>query len=364
MERRREVKKPSRLARDSSFSSLSTPSRSSMNLFELTRALIDVESVSGDEKRIGSFLFESLSEDARKHGGRAERMAVEPERFNVYAEWGEPQVTLSTHMDTVPPFFPSQEDEEGISGRGACDAKGIIAAMIAAAKRLLEAGERNFGLLFVVGEERGSAGAIAAAGQPRGSRYLINGEPTENRLAIGSQGALRFEIAAEGRAAHSAHPELGASAIDTLLDVLEDIRALPLPDDPALGRATLNIGTIAGGVAPNVIADTARAEIMFRLAGDPAPIRQAVERAARGRATVKEVVHVPAVQLSRLDGFPTTAVPFTTDIPFFQGRWGKPFLLGPGSARLAHTREERVSKQQLLEAVGLYCEMVRRLVTR
>jgi acetylornithine deacetylase len=332
-----------------------------MDLFELTRALIDIESVSGAEKRIGSFLFDYLSEEARRHDGRAERMAVEPERFNVYAEWGEPRVTLSTHMDTVPPFFPSREDEKSIAGRGACDAKGIIAAMIAAAQRLLEAGERNFALLFVVGEERGSAGAIAAARQPRGSRFLINGEPTENRLAVSTPGALRFEIATRGRAAHSAHPELGASAIDALLDVLREIRALPLPEDPAPGRATLNIGTIAGGVAPNVIADAARAEIMFRLGGDPAPIREAVARAARGRAEVAETAHVPAVKLSPLDGFPTTTVPFTTDIPYFEGRWGEPFLLGPGSARVAHTQEERVAKQQLLEAVELYGAMVRRL---
>jgi acetylornithine deacetylase len=335
-----------------------------MDLFELTRALIDIESVSGNEQRIGTFLFDYLSEEARRHGGHAERMAVEPERFNVYAAWGEPRVTLSTHMDTVPPFFPSREDEESIGGRGACDAKGILAAMIGAARRLLDAGERNFALLFVVGEERGSAGAIAAARQPRGSRYLINGEPTENRLAVASQGALRFEIATRGRAAHSAHPEQGASAIDALLDVLRDVRALPLPEDRALGRTTLNIGTIAGGVAPNVIADSARAEIMFRLAGDPAPIREAVAQAVRGRAEVTETAYVPAVRLSPLDGFPVATVPFTTDIPYFEGRWGKPFLLGPGSARVAHTQEERVAKRQLLEAVERYSEMVRRLAAK
>jgi len=335
-----------------------------MNLVELTRALVDIESISGNEKRIGRFLLDYLSKKARDFGGRAEAIPADGERANVYAAWGEPIVTLSTHMDTVPPFFPSREDAEEIHGRGACDAKGIIAAMIAASERLLEAGERNFGLLFVVGEERGSPGAIAAARHPRPSRFLINGEPTENRLAIGTKGALRFEIVARGRAAHSAYPELGVSAIDVLLDVLHDIRAIPLPEDPVLGRTTLNIGTISGGVAPNVIPDLARAEIMFRMAGDPAHLREAVRQAVRGRAEIVELLYIPAVQLNRLDGFSTAAMPFTTDIPFFEGRWGEPFLLGPGNVRLAHTPEERVSKRQLAEAVELYCKLVRQLAAR
>src|ERR1700724_3607301 len=189
-----------------------------MNVFELTRALIDIDSVANSEKRVGEFLFTHLSNLARRYAGRAERMGVESDRFNVIAYWGHPIVTLSTHMDTVPPFFPSRENGEAIWGRGACDAKGIIAAMIAAAVRLLENGVRNFALLFVVGEERGSVGAKAAAKFGRGSEYLINGEPTENRLALASKGALRFEITARGKLAHSAYPELGHSAIHALLD--------------------------------------------------------------------------------------------------------------------------------------------------
>src|SRR5256885_684693 len=233
-------------------------------------------------------------------------MPAAPARDNIFASWGEPLVTLSTHMDTVPPFFPSREDPEFLWGRGACDAKGIIAAMIAAAEKLLTSGTRNFALLFVVGEERNSAGAKAAAASPRGSRFLINGEPTQNHVAVGSKGALRYEIIAHGKLAHSAYPELGHSAVHALLDVLESIRRIPLPDDAILGPSTLNIGTISGGRAPNVVADEAHAEIMFRTVTDPAPLRDAVLAAVQNRAEAHEVLHTPAVHLSSFDGLPTT----------------------------------------------------------
>ena len=201
--------------------SLSSPDWRLMNVFELTRALVDIESITNNEERVGDYLYDYLAPLAARFGGRLERMEVEPRRFNVFAQWGDPlAVTLSTHMDTVPPFFASREDGEHIWGRGACDAKGIIAAMIKAAEALLEAGDRDFGLLFVVGEERNSAGAYRAARTPRGSRYIVNGEPTENKLALGSKGALRYEVAATGKMAHSAYPELGDSAIHKLLDAL------------------------------------------------------------------------------------------------------------------------------------------------
>jgi acetylornithine deacetylase len=339
-----------------------------MNLFELTRALVDIESVTGDEKLVGDFLVSHLSALASRSSGRLERIPAAPDRDNIFACWGEPVVTLSTHMDTVPPFFPSREDGEFLWGRGSCDAKGIIAAMIAAAEQLLAAGTRNFGLLFVVGEERDSAGAKAAAGTPRGSRFLINGEPTENRLALGSKGALRYEIIARGKLAHSAYPELGHSAIHTLLDVLHAIRAIPLPEEPLLGPSTLNVGTISGGRAPNVVADEARAEIMFRTVGDPTPIREGVSAAVAGRAEARELLHTPALRLAGFDGLPaaaglpTTVVAFTTDIPTLGDAWGKPFLIGPGSIHVAHTAEERISKKELSEAVGIYARMVTRLL--
>src|SRR6202140_4547674 len=229
-----------------------------MSLFELTRALVDIESTTNHEKNVGDYLFAHLSALAARHNGHIERIPAELNRDNIFASWGEPVVTLSTHMDTVPPFFGSHEDGDFIWGRGSCDAKGIIAAMIAAAEKLLDAGPRNLGLLFVVGEERNSAGAKAAAATPRGSRFLINGEPTENCLALGSKGALRYEVIATGKLAHSAYPELGHSAIHSLLDVLQKIRAILTPRDVLLGPTTLNVGTISGGRAPNVIADQAR----------------------------------------------------------------------------------------------------------
>src|SRR2546426_944235 len=310
-----------------------------MNLFELTRALVDIESTTNHEKHVGDYVFAHLSAIAARHNGQIERIPVELNRDNVFACWGGPIVTFSTHMDTVPPFFASHEDNEFIWGRGSCDAKGIRGSMTAAEEKLLAAGTRNFGVLFVVGEERNSAGEKAAAANPRGSRFLINGAPTENRLALGSKGALRYEITAQGKLAHSAYPELGRSAIHTLLDVLHDVRKIPLPEDPLLGRSTLNIGTISGGRAPNVVADHAAAEIMFRTIGDPSAIREAVSAAVAGRAEARAVLHTPALHLTGFDGLPTTVVAFTTDISTFKVAFGHPFLIGPGSIHLAHTDE-------------------------
>lgn len=335
-----------------------------MELIELARCLIDIESITGNEQQVGKFLLDYLGELASRWAGSARPMPVEPGRFNVLAQFGEPLVTLSTHQDTVPPFIPAREDDEYLWGRGACDVKGTIAAMIKAAEELLQEGTRDFALLFVVGEEKNSAGARVAAQQPVGSRYLVDGEPTENKLAIGSKGALRYQLVARGRMAHSAYPELGESAIEKLLDVLQDLRQMPLPADPLLGPSTLNIGTIHGGRAPNVIPDYAEAEILIRLVDDGAGIREAVTRLAQGRVELQEVICVPAVKLGTLDGFETTVVAFTTDIPVFGNSWGEPFLIGPGSIHLAHTEEERVRKQDLVEAVGIYKRIVRELQAR
>jgi acetylornithine deacetylase len=333
-----------------------------MTVFELTRALIDIESITPNEEKVGLFLFQQLQELAHEFQGSAERIEVEPERYNVFAHWGTPLVTLSTHMDTVPPFIPSREDDEFIWGRGACDTKGIIASMILAVRALLENGVRNLGLLFVVGEERNSAGAYHAAASPRGSKFLINGEPTENKLALGSKGALRYEIVARGRMAHSAYPELGDSAIDKLLDALANIRAIRLPVDEMLGPSTLNIGLISGGRAPNVISDEARAEIMIRLVGDSTSTKAAIEDAVRGLAEANFVLEISALHLVSVPGIETTVVAYTTDIPAFAGAWGQPLLMGPGSIHSAHTLEERVPKRELLEAIELYQSIVTRLL--
>jgi acetylornithine deacetylase len=351
----------------------------SLDLFELTRELVDIESITNHEKPVVEYLHAHLSTLAAKHNGVVELLPAAADRDNLFVSFGEPLVTLSTHTDTVPPFFPSREDERFIWGRGACDAKGIIAAMIAAVERLLAGGERDFALLFVVGEERNSAGARAAAATPRGSRYLINGEPTENRLALGCKGALRFELIARGKLAHSAYPELGHSAIHALLDVLQEIRATAMPSDALLGTATLNVGVIGGGRAPNVIADEARAELMFRTVGDPAPLREAVHRAvakqnggaASGEhndgatalgVTAREALHTPAIHLTAFENLPTTVVAFTTDIPTLAETWGQPFLIGPGSIHVAHTAEERIAKCELSAAVAIYERMVRKLL--
>ena len=332
-----------------------------MDPFALTRSLVDIESITGNEEAVGEFLLATLKPLATANNGTVERMPVSPGRFNVLATWGEPRVVLSTHMDTVPPYFPSSEDGEVIRGRGACDAKGIMAAMICAAKQLAAGGTRNFGLLFVVGEEKDSLGAMTAAKNPRGSKYLINGEPTENKLALGSKGALRFVLTARGRLAHSAYPELGDSAIEKLLDALNAARELKLPSDAVLGRSTLNIGTISGGRAPNVIADEARADLMFRTVGEPDPIRTALRSAIDGRVEIREELHTAALHLEPVEGFETTVVAYTTDIPSFEGAWGKPLLLGPGTIHVAHTAEERVPKKEILEAVEIYKRLVQRL---
>jgi acetylornithine deacetylase len=336
-----------------------------MELFALTRALIDIESITPNEERVGEFLHQHLAPLAERYGGHIERMQVEPHRFNLFVLFGDtPAVTLSTHMDTVPPFVPSREDDEFIWGRAACDTKGIIASMIQAAEALLAEGGRNFGLLFVVGEERNSAGAFHAAKNPRGSKFLINGEPTENRLAIGSKGALRYEIVCGGRMAHSAYPELGESAIEKLLDALAEMRRIPLPVDDALGASTMNIGTIHAGRAPNVIPDEAKAEVFVRLVSDSTSTRQAIARALEGRGEANIVLEVPAVRLGTLAGFETMVAKYTTDIPAFNGTWGQPFLIGPGTIHVAHTAEERVPKRQLVEAVGIYQRMVKDLWNR
>jgi len=330
----------------------------------LTRRLVDIESITGNEMPVSVELEGILREVAGRFDGVVERIEVEPQRDNLFCYFGKPLVTLSTHMDTVPPFFASREDDEFIWGRGACDVKGIISAMICAGEKLLSEGVRDFGFLFVVGEERNSVGAYHAGRHGRGSQFIINGEPTENRLALGSKGALRIELTAKGKMAHSAYPELGESAIEKLLDVLEKIRQIGLPASKILGPSTLNIGLISGGRAPNVIPDSAKSELLIRLVDDGDSTVEAVRAACGDKVEMNEVLRIPPVLLGGMEGFDTMVASYTTDIPAFQGAWGQPFLLGPGTIHVAHTSEERIPKQQLLDAVGIYQEMVRTLLER
>jgi acetylornithine deacetylase len=316
---------------------------------ELARALVRIESPTGQEGEVGEYLarhLEGVGYDVR-------RQQVTAGRLNVFATRDRPVVVLSTHMDTVPPSLPADEDDTYLYGRGSADAKGIIAAQVAAAERLAARGERRVGLLFVVGEELTADGAQAAAAlEPKG-RYLINGEPTDNRMALGHKGMLRIELHARGRAAHSAYPEEGESAIEPVLDALQRIRRLPLPTDPALGDCTLNIGTIAGGIRPNVIPDACRAELMYRTVGANGELLAAVRAAAGQRVEVVLAHDAPPVKLRVLPGFEPTLVRFGTDVPWLEA-WGERFLMGPGSIRVAHTDHERVAKRELEEAVGLY----------
>ena len=326
-----------------------------MNLFELTRQLIDIPSVTGDELAVGEFLARHLEQ----LGYRVERQEVSANRFNIIATTAAPpSFVFSTHMDTVPPFIESSEDEEFIYGRGSCDAKGILAAQIFAAQRLRDAGMNDVGLLFTVDEELGSLGAQAANKHPVGRecRFLINGEPTDNRLAIGTKGSVRVIITTEGRAAHSAYPEAGESAIEKLLDILDDIRACDWPEDSFFGSTTCNIGVLNGGTRPNVIADKARAELQIRLGIDIEHVKSVLEDAVGTRGRLKySSAHNP-VRLFSVPGFDHCVVRFTTDVPYLS-EWGNPLLLGPGSILDAHTDHERISKHELENAVDLYCRL-------
>ncbi len=331
-----------------------------MDVVAFTRQLVDIESITGNEAAVANVLHAELC----RLGYQANKLPVEGSRCNVYAtspQQAKPTIVFSTHMDTVPPFIPSSEDASRIYGRGSCDAKGIIAAQIAAGERLRQEGI-YVGLLFLVGEERNSLGAQVANQQSPGCKFLVNGEPTENRIATASKGTLRVNVIAEGRMAHSAYPELGESAIDKLLEALRRLRAMKLPVDEAMGPCTLNIGVIEGGRAPNVIPDQARAQLLFRLIGPTDELRRQIEQAVAGVVKVEFVLEIPFLRLRTLDGLPTMIAAFTTDIPALTN-WGEPLLIGPGSIHVAHTEGEYIEKKQLSDAVDLYCAIAKKLAT-
>jgi len=330
-----------------------------MELFALARKLIDIESTTGQETAVG----DALADELTTLGYYVERMAVEGDRFNVWATTSQhpnPALVLSTHMDTVPPFITSSETDDRIYGRGSCDAKGIIVAQIAAAEKLKAEGI-HVGLLFLVGEERDSQGAQVANQQPRGTKFLINGEPTENKLALASKGTLRVELVAHGKMAHSAYPELGESAIEKLLDSLEGVRTLELPTNPKAGPCTMNIGMLEGGRAPNVIPDYACAHLLYRLVGPAEDLRRRITAAAGITAEPNFILEIPYMEFTTVPGIETMVAAFTTDIPALTA-WGQPLLIGPGSIHVAHTEGEYIEKQQLLEAVDLYVRIAKELL--
>jgi acetylornithine deacetylase len=325
---------------------------------DLTCALVDIDSTSGREAEAGRYVSALLTE----LGYAVTQQPVADGRFNVFATLGDtPRVVFSTHYDCVPPFFPSRREHGLIVGRGACDAKGILAAQVAAAERLRAAGWTAFGLLFLVGEERGSEGARVANTQaPPGVEYLINGEPTDNRQALATRGSLRVRLNATGRAAHSSFPELGISAIDKLMDALMVIRGVALPDDPELGRTHYSVGLIEGGIAPNVVSPSASAELVFRTVGQGVEVVHALD-VVGGIVDIERVFDIPTVRMYTEPGFETAVFPFTTDVPLLTN-WGRPLLMGPGSIHVAHTDHEHLAMDELAAAIDLYAVLAERLL--
>jgi acetylornithine deacetylase len=326
------------------------------DVVSVTRALVDIDSTTGSEGDCVLWMAMALS-DA---GYGVVEQVVEGPRRNIYAAFGKADVVLSTHLDCVPPFFPSRVEGDVLHGRGACDAKGAAASQVAAVETLRRQGITNAGLLFVVGEERGSDGAKLAQEMASGSRYLINGEPTDNRLGIGTRGVLRINLSAKGRAAHSSFPELGESAIEKLLDALYLLRRIELPNDALMGRTHYTIGLISGGVAPNVIPPEAEAEVMFRTVADVPGLRASLTQLTT-LVTVEEILEVPPVTMQTVPGFETATFPYTTDIPFLSN-WGMPLLYGPGSIHVAHTDNEHVRIADLKRAVDDYTKLVRHVL--
>ncbi|HRH42446.1 MAG TPA: M20/M25/M40 family metallo-hydrolase [Pyrinomonadaceae bacterium] len=333
-----------------------------MNLFELTTNLMKIPSVSGNEEAVGFFLRDYLTE----LGWTVELQSVSENQSNVIAYLNDtPRVFLSTHLDTVPPFIPPTEDEEKIYGRGACDAKGIIASQIFAAEELRKQGINDIGLLYTVDEEQSSTGAKVANTHPLAKKceYLINGEPTDNDLAIGSKGSFRLKVKTKGKAAHSAYPEMGDSAITKLLDILQDIRQIELPTDEFFGETTLNIGLISGGLETNVVPPFAEAGLHIRMVTDKEKIAEILEKAVAGRGEIEIMSCSLPVKMLQVDGFKQKVVRFTTDIPYLTN-WGQPLLLGAGSILVAHTKDEFVLKKDLTDAVGLYVNLVKSLLEK
>lgn len=322
----------------------------------LVRTLIDIDSTTGREGQVSRWIAAEL----RRRGWHATEQPVSGDRFNVFATLDPPVVVFSTHVDCVPPFFPSRQEGDLVFGRGACDAKGCLAAQVTAAERLRLGGNRRIGLLFVVGEERGSDGARAANALACGSRYLVDGEPTDNRLGIATRGVLRVRLTARGRPSHSSYPELGESAIEKLVSAIVQLRALEMPEDAVMGRTHYTVGIISGGVAPNVVPPSADAEVVFRTVGNVDRLRRSLV-SLEPFVTCEEIVEVPPATMTGVPGFETAAFPYTTDIPFLD-RWGQPLLLGPGSILVAHTDHEHVRIADLHRAVDQYVKLAEYLM--
>jgi acetylornithine deacetylase len=330
------------------------------DVVSLAAELLSIQSTTGSEGTAVDFVSRWLV----GRGWNVTLQEVSRGRANIWASRSGGGVTFSTHLDTVPPYVPPRLEGAKLYGRGSSDAKGIAAAMLVAADRLVSAGEKRVEILFVVGEEKGSDGARAANNLGTKSRFLINGEPSESKLASGAKGSLRATIRTRGREAHSAYPHLGRSAIEPMLELLPTLKKLPLPSDPVLGNTTVNIGTIKGGTEANVIPAHAEAEIMFRLVSDVEPIKKMIlDWAKKGGADVEFGSHIPAQRFATVPGFDTEPVAYTSDIPLLSN-WGEPFLFGPGSIHVAHTPDEFIDVEELRASVDAYERLAKTLLAR
>ncbi len=322
----------------------------------LARTLIDIDSTTGKEGEVSAFLAQYL----RNLGWDVIEQPLPRGCANLYARLRpNPTIAFTTHLDCVPPFIPSREADGCLWGRGACDAKGILAAQIGAAERLRRGGEDGIALLFVAGEERGSDGAKAANELSPTTFYYVNGEPTDNRLAVATRGALRLKFTAKGRAAHSAYPELGVSAIERMAEALMRLRGLLFPEDLLLGRTSYIVGTIHGGVAPNVVPADCAAEVMFRTVGPLRPIWDNLT-VLRELVDIETLFEAPVVHLDIVPDIPTEVFAYTTDVPFLRN-WGRPLLFGPGSILTAHTDQEHVRVEELYAGIDCYVRIANRL---
>jgi len=329
------------------------------DVVSLAAELLAIQSTTGSESAIVDFVSRWLV----ARGWNVTLQEVSRGRANIWASRSGGGVTFSTHLDTVPPYVPPRLEGTRLFGRGSSDAKGIAAAMLVAADRLASSGEKRADVLFVVGEEKGSDGARAANTLATRSRYLINGEPTESKLASGAKGSLRVTLRTRGREAHSAYPQLGKSAIEPMLELLPTVRSLKLASDPILGDTTVNIGTIRGGTEANIIPAHAEAELMFRLVGDVDPLKKKILKWAKGKADVEWGSHIPAQRFATVPGFDTGPVAYTSDIPLLSN-WGEPLLFGPGSIHVAHTPDEYIDVEELRASVDIYERLARTLLAR
>jgi acetylornithine deacetylase len=326
----------------------------------LAEWLMAIDSTSGAE----ASLLDAFAVALAGRGWRTTRIPVSAGRSDLLATSGSgPYVTLSTHLDTVPPFLAPRRAGGRLYGRGACDAKGIAAAMVCAAERLRANGE-PIALLFVVGEETTHDGAHAANDWAIATGFesvaLVDGEPTESTLALGTKGAMRVILRTQGEAAHSAYPHLGRSATMALVQLLAGLEALPMPSDPLLGETTINIGKLSGGVADNVVAPSAEARLMARLVSEPDEVWERLARWSAGRATLERSIEISPARLGSVPGYPTSVVAFATDIPAMPA-WGRPYLFGPGSIHVAHRDDEFVEIAELERAVTTYASLAREI---